>query len=91
MNNQISENKPKGSWKLIQHGSFRNGRKYKRIWVPDGVKFYPGSHCHASIGTLMKDLKSENLKDVIKQCEEIDKKSVPAFTPNSEKTINCPN
>ena len=83
MNNQNSENKPKGSWKLIQYGSFRNGIKYKRIWVPDGVKFYSGSHCHASIGTLMKDLKSENLKDVIKQCEEIDKKSVLAFTPDS--------
>jgi len=79
MNNQDCKNTSvvnKGSWKLVEYGSFRDGRKWKRIWVPDGVKFYPGSHCHTSINTLMKDLKSENLKDVMEQCKEIDKKSI---------------
>ena len=79
MDNKDFNNTPvvnKGSWKLIQYGSFRNGRKWKKIWVPEGVKFYPGSHCHASIGALMNDLESENIKQVIKKCEEIDTKAV---------------
>ena len=47
----------KGTWKRVNYG--RNIRRpegyWKTIFVKKGQKFYDGSHCHASIGDLIKD------------------------------------